>query len=93
MIFSAIRGGQNLRFRDRQLKIYPDKVVFSQYATALFKSPDYLLKFWNSVIWGAHVVFQVAIAAFAAYSFTRYRGKFKELLFFVYIVPKLMPIR
>lgn len=32
------------------LKFIPDMVTFSQYATVLFKSPDYLLKFWNSVI-------------------------------------------
>ena len=32
------------------LKFIPDMVTFSQYATVLFKSPEYLMKFWNSVI-------------------------------------------
>jgi len=34
---------------------------------------------------------QVGIASFAAYSFTRYQGKFKNFLFFFYIVLMLMP--
>ena len=65
------------------LKFIPDKVSFSQYATALIKSPDYLLKFWNSMKLVIPIVLlQVAIAALAAYSFTRYRGKAKTFLFF-----------
>ena len=74
------------------LKFIPDKVSFSQYATALIKSPDYLLKFWNSVILVVPIVLlQVAIAALAAYSFTRYRGKAKTFLFFFYVILMLMP--
>ena len=74
------------------LKFIPDKVSFSQYATALIKSPDYLLIFWNSVILVVPIVLvQVAIAALAAYSFTRYRGKAKTFLFFFYVILMLMP--
>lgn len=74
------------------LKFIPDMVTFSQYATVLLKSPEYLLKFWNSVILVVPIVFfQVLIALGAAYSFTRFRGKRKEVLFFMYIVFMLMP--
>jgi multiple sugar transport system permease protein len=74
------------------LKFIPDKVSFSQYITALFKSPDYLFKFWNSVILVVPIVIlQVGIASLAAYSFTRYRGRGKNILFFLYIVLMLMP--
>lgn len=74
------------------LKFIPDMVTFSQYTTVLLKSPEYLLKFWNSVILVVPiVVFQLIIAAGAAYSFTRYRGRVKEILFFVYIILMLMP--
>ncbi|MEG1316341.1 MAG: carbohydrate ABC transporter permease, partial [Oscillospiraceae bacterium] len=74
------------------LKFIPDKVTFSQYTTALIKSPDYLLKFWNSVILVVPIVIlQVAIAALAAYSFMRYRGKAKSCLFFFYVILMLMP--
>ena len=66
------------------LKLIPDKVSFEQYGTVLFKSSDYLMKFWNSVILVVPIVlFQIIVASLAAYSFARYRGKFKELLFFM----------
>lgn len=74
------------------LKFIPDKVSFSQYSTALIKSPEYLDKFWNSVILVIPIVLlQVGTAALAAYSFTRYRGKFKSFLFFFYVILMLMP--
>jgi multiple sugar transport system permease protein len=74
------------------LVFIPDKVSFSQYSTVLFKSPDYLLKFWNSVILVVPIViFQVVVASLAAYSFSRFRGRLKEILFFVYIILMLMP--
>ena len=74
------------------LKFIPDKVSFSQYATVLIKSPAYLLKFWNSVILVLPiVVFQIVIAALAAYGFTRYRGPIREAIFFFYVILMLMP--
>lgn len=74
------------------LKLIPDLVSFSQYITVLFRSPEYLFKFWNSVILVVPiVVFQVGVAAFAAYSFSRYRGKFREILLLAYILLMLMP--
>ena len=67
-------------------------VDFSQYTTVLLKSPEYLMKFWNSVILVVPIViFQVAIALLASYSFMRFRGRLKELLFFLYIILSLMP--
>ena len=69
------------------LKFIPDMVSFAQYKATLLTTPDYLLKFWNSVILVVPiVVFQVLVAAFAAYSFTCYRGKCKDVLFFFYII-------
>ena len=74
------------------LKFIPDMVSFSQYITVLFKSPEYLIKFWNSVILVVPiVVFQLLVALFAAYGFTRARGKLKEIVFFAYVILMLMP--
>ncbi|MDD6024433.1 MAG: carbohydrate ABC transporter permease [Oscillospiraceae bacterium] len=74
------------------LKFIPDMVSFSQYWTVLFNSPEYLLKLWNSIFLTVPVVvFQVAIASFAAYGFTRYRGRVRESIFFGYIILMLMP--
>lgn len=93
VVFSSLSGSNKTFISDEvNLKFIPDKVSMSQYMTALILSPDYLLKFWNSVILVVPVVLgQLVVACFAAYSFTRYRGKFKEVLFFCYIVLMLMP--
>lgn len=90
---NAKEGGSKTYIADKvNLKFIPDKVSFSQYITALFKSPDYLIKFWNSVILTIPIVLlQVAVASLAAYSFTRYQGRAKSVLFFFYIVLMLMP--
>ncbi|MBQ3104819.1 MAG: carbohydrate ABC transporter permease [Lachnospiraceae bacterium] len=85
-------GGKKFILETVNLKFIPDMVSFQQYITVLFKSPEYLLKFWNSVILvGPIVVFQLVVACLAAYGFTRYRGRLREIIFFVYIILMLMP--
>lgn len=74
------------------LQLIPDKVSFSQYSTVLFKSPDYLVKFWNSVIYVVPIViFQLVVAAGASYAFARVNTKLRSIVFFVYIILMLMP--
>ena len=86
------RGGKVYISEKVNLKFIPDMVSFSQYITVLFKSPEYLLKFWNSVVLvGPIVVFQLFVAALASYGFTRYRGRIREIIFFSYIILMLMP--
>lgn len=85
-------GGKVFMSQKVHLKFIPDMVSFSQYVTVLFKSPQYLLKFWNSVILVVPiVVFQLAVAVFASYGFMRAKGKLKEIVFFSYIILMLMP--
>ena len=90
MIFSTTSGGYVSKTVN--LKFIPDKVTLSQYITGLIKSPEYLLKFWNSIILVAPiVVLQVVVASVAAYSFTRWRGKIRGGIFFFYVILMLMP--
>ena len=93
MIFETSDTGAKKFISDTvNLKFIPDMVSFSQYITVLFKSPQYLLKFWNSVILVVPiVVFQLFIAALTAYGFSRYRGRLREIIFFAYIILMLMP--
>ena len=85
-------GGRVYVAETVNLKFIPDMVTFKQYATVLFKSPEYLMKFWNSVIYVVPiVVFQLLIASLASFGFARYRGKVKQLIFFLYIILMLMP--
>lgn len=92
-IFQTSESGGKIFVSDVvNLKMIPDMVSFSQYITVLFKSPEYLLKFWNSVILVVPiVVFQLVVALLASYSLTRFRGRLKEICFFAYIILMLMP--
>ena len=92
-VFATSESGGKVYISEKvNLKFIPDMVSFSQYITVLFKSPDYLLKFWNSVILvGPIVVFQLLVASLASYGFARYSGKLRQIVFFSYIILMLMP--
>ncbi|WP_243111768.1 carbohydrate ABC transporter permease [Butyrivibrio sp. CB08] len=86
------KGGKVFVSKTVNLKLIPDMITFAQYYTVLFKSPEYLFKFWNSVIDVAPiVVVQLGVATLAAYGFARYDGKLKRAIFFAYIIIMLMP--
>lgn len=85
-------GGKVYMSQKVNLKFLPDMVSLSQYITVLFKSPAYLLKFWNSVILVVPIViFQLVVATMASYGFTRYRGAVRDVIFFAYVILMLMP--
>ncbi len=86
------KGGKVFVSKTVNLKLIPDQVTFNQYYTVLFKSPEYLFKFWNSVIYVVPiVVVQLLVAILASYGFARYDGKAKQVIFFGYIIMMLMP--
>ena len=92
-VFAKTEKGSKVYISERvNLQFIPDMVSFEQYKTVLLKSPEYLIKFWNSVILVVPIVFfQLLVALFASYGFTRAKGKLKEIVFFSYIILMLMP--
>ena len=95
-MFSNVSGSEGKTYISEtvNLKFIPDKVSLSQYITVLIKSPDYLLKFWNSVILVVPIVLlQLGVASITAYGFTRWRGKVRSFLFFFYVILMLMPVQ
>ncbi|MDR0963081.1 MAG: carbohydrate ABC transporter permease [Clostridium sp.] len=85
-------GGKVYISEKVNLKFIPDMVSFAQFTTVLIKSPEYLFKFWNSVILVAPIVlFQLVVACLASYGFARGRGRIREMVFFGYIILMLMP--
>lgn len=92
-IFSSVSGDAKV-FVSAQtnLKLIPDMVTFDQYENVLIKNPQYLIKFWNSVILTVPIVVgQILVALLAAYGFARFEGKIRSLIFFVYVILMLMP--
>ena len=92
-VFATTDTGGKVYISEKvNLKFIPDMVSFSQYITVLFKSPEYLLKFWNSVALVVPIVlFQLLVASLASYGFARYSGKLRQIIFFAYIILMLMP--
>ncbi len=86
------KGGKVFVSGKVNLKLIPDMITFAQYISVLFKSPQYLLKFWNSMFYTIPiVVVQLTIAALSAYGFSRYYSRAKKVIFFAYIIIMLMP--
>jgi multiple sugar transport system permease protein len=86
------KGGKVFVSKTVNLKLIPDMITFAQYYTVLFKSPEYLFKFWNSVMYVVPIlVVQLIVAILASYGFARYDGRAKRIIFFSYIIMMLMP--
>ena len=92
-IFQTTESGGKIYIGKRvDLKLIPNMVTGEQYVNVLFKSPDYLFKFWNSVFYAVPIaLFQIMLALGASYAFARIEGKWKNVLFFIYIIICLMP--
>ncbi len=91
-VLGDVGGGGSYMSEKVNLKYIPDMVSFKQYVTVLFRSPEYLLKFWNSVLLTLPIMLgQLIIASFAAYGFYISRSRVKNVIFFSYIILMLMP--
>jgi multiple sugar transport system permease protein len=76
------------------LKLIPDEVVIKQYYTVLLKRTKFLLMFWNSLGLVIPIIAgQTAVASMAAYAFAKINFRFREQLFFMYIITMLMPFQ
>ncbi len=74
------------------LKFIPDMVSGMQYNQLLIKTPEYLLKFWNSVILVVPIaLFQIFVACLASYDFARSNKRWKNVVFFLYMIIMIMP--
>jgi len=76
------------------LRLIPRAVTFAQYAQVLFFQPSFLLLLLNSAKITAPVVAgNVIVSILAAYGFTVWQWRRREIVFFAYIVVMLMPLQ
>lgn len=77
-----------------EISLIPDFVTIKQYLRLFFDTPLYLSLFWNSVQLTLPVVVgQLLVSVPGAYAFEMSRFRYKEALFFLYIVVMLMPLQ
>lgn len=82
----ATEGGQTM------FHLLPDRVTVDSYYQMLFRRPDYLVKFWNSILLtGSIVLGQVFISCMAGYAFSKFRFPGRDALFFILIILMMMP--
>ena len=78
----------------KNLNIIPEMFTLEQFYQVFFRRPEYLLKFWNSVIAALPTVAgQVVVSSLAAFAFAKLKFPFRDKLFFVYIVLLILPLQ
>lgn len=77
-----------------EISFVPKTFTLDQYKRLFFTDPNHLRFFWNSVILIVPIlVGQCVISPMAAYGFEYMSWKYKEILFFFYIVIMLLPLQ
>ena len=72
----------------------PQDFTLEQYSNLLFRNPAYLRMFWNSVILVVPIIIgQCVIAPLGAFALENIRWKYKETIYFTYIIVMLMPMQ
>ncbi|MDR3239049.1 MAG: carbohydrate ABC transporter permease [Clostridiales bacterium] len=85
---------QNITTHYLNMPLIPREVSLSQYKSVLFLQPTFLLLLLNSVKLTLPVVAgQAVVSLLAAYGFTAWRWKFKDVVFSFYVLVMLMPLQ
>lgn len=78
----------------KEINLIPQMFSLEQYYKVFFRRPEYLIKFWNSVIITfPTVIGQVIVSALAAFAFAKLKFPFRDKLFFVYIILLILPLQ
>lgn len=76
------------------LTLLPKWISLKQYYQVLFLKPEFLKMFWNSVVMVFSIIVgQVMVSSLAAYGFSKVKFKFRELIFYIYILLMLLPFQ
>lgn len=90
-VFDMLAG---VKERFVEMALIPDQITASQYSQVLFKQPAFLILLMNSLKITVPVTLgNLAVSLMAAYGFTIWKYKYKEMIFFGYIVVMLMPLQ
>ena len=76
------------------MRLIPREVTLNQYKSVLFLQPTFLLLLLNSVKITLPVVAgQAVVSLLAAYGFTLWKFKYKDVVFSIYVLVMLMPLQ
>jgi len=76
------------------MNLIPNEVTLQQYKETLINQPSFIILLMNSLkITVPVVIGNVIVSLLTAYGFTMWKWKYKEIIFFVYIIVMLMPLQ
>lgn len=74
--------------------LIPARATLQGYIRVLFMTPDYLVKFWNSIFLAATTVAgQVVLSCISAYGFARFKFPGRNFFMFLLVVLMMMPVQ
>lgn len=69
-------------------------VTFDGYKEVFLYTPDYLMKFWNSMLISSLItVGQVILGCLGGYGFAKFNFPFKNVIFYLMIILMMMPLQ
>lgn len=76
------------------MNLIPNEVTFDQYEETLINQPSFIILLINSLkITVPVVIGNLIISMLTAYGFSMWKWKYKDVVFFVYIIVMLMPLQ
>lgn len=77
-----------------RMHLIPDLVSLESFYQILLRRPDYLIKFWNSLLLCAAIVAgQLAVSCMGGFAFAKHRFRGKGVLFYLLIILMMMPVQ
>lgn len=72
----------------------PDEFSLISFYQVFLRRPNFLIKFWNSLILSGAIVFcQFVVSSLAGFAFAKYNFRGKRRLFFILIILMLLPLQ
>ncbi len=93
-MLNFIASADSTRKDYASMALIPQKVTAIQYYHLLLRKPKFLIMFWNSVIMTTPIVAgQIVFSTLAAFGFSKLKFRFRDQIFFVYIIVMMMPFQ
>jgi len=74
------------------IHIIPNFVTLQGYAEVFVLTPNYLIKFWNSLLIATAIVLgQALVACFSGYGFAKFNFPLKNVCFYLLVILMMMP--
>lgn len=94
IIFSSVMGGSEIEdtIKNSKFHIIANDFTLIQYYELLFRNPNFLMKFLNSIILTLPIIIgQIVVSVLGAYAFAKIEFAHKNKLFFLFILLMIMP--